>query len=51
MTLFFLLIYIYMYTFFKYSTNPSLNNNNKTKRETGFILKMSVFFIVPSKAA
>lgn len=48
----FLSFNIYMYIhFFKYSTNPSLNNNNKTKQETGFILKMSMFFIVSSKAA
>lgn len=41
-----------VYTFFfKYSTDPSLNNNNENKRETSFIFKMSVFFIVTSKSS
>lgn len=31
-----------IYIFFKYSTNPSLNNSNKNKRETGFIFKINV---------
>lgn len=38
-----LLLLLNVYTFFfKYSTNPSLNNSNKNKRETGFIFKINV---------
>ena len=43
----------FIYTFLEYSGNLNLNNNNNNnnQRQTSFILKMSVLFMVTSKAA